>query len=79
VWAKATSFPYFPSRIIDHVNDWQTVPQRVLDLEESMAKHGAVRLVRFYDKEGSYGWVPEERIIPLGGPDDEVYLAVSLS
>ncbi|KLT46484.1 hypothetical protein CC85DRAFT_281589 [Cutaneotrichosporon oleaginosum] len=77
VWAKATSFPYFPARIINHVKDWQTVPQSVLDLEENMSKNGPVTLVRFYDKEGSYGWVSEDKMVPLGGEADEIYLAVS--
>ncbi|BEI85170.1 hypothetical protein CcaverHIS002_0505710 [Cutaneotrichosporon cavernicola] len=75
VWAKVTSFPYFPAQIVDPVTERETVPQSVLDLEESSAKNGAVLLVRFYDKEGSWGWATEDRIAPIGGEDDVLYLA----
>lgn len=79
VWAKVTSFPFFPAVIVDHVKDWETVPQAVLDLEEGekQGKDGPVRLVRFYGKTRTFGWVTEDRLAVLGTDADEAYLAVS--
>lgn len=82
VWAKITSYPYFPAIVVDHVGEWETVPQSVLDLEEHETEaHGKVWLVRFYDKQRSYGWMAADKLDMLGTDDelDELYLAVGFS
>lgn len=66
--------------VVDHVGQWETVPQAVLDLEDDeTTAHGRVWLVRFYDKQRSYGWMPAEKLDRLGVDDevDQMYLAVS--
>ncbi|KAK4684585.1 hypothetical protein P7C73_g5593, partial [Tremellales sp. Uapishka_1] len=78
VWAKLSSFPYFPAEVIDPDDEESHVPTIVLDLGEEIRQAGSrVWLVRFFDKQASYGWMPRERLDMLGEVDaiDQMYLA----
>lgn len=79
VWAKVTSYPYFPGYVVDYANEPETVPQSVLDLEEAENAKARAWLVRFYDRGRTYGWVHEDRMEVLGVDEgvDGLFLAVS--
>lgn len=78
VWAKITSYPHFPAVVLDLDADSASVPQAVLNLEASENEKSRAWLVRFHDKQRSYGWMHEERMDILGTDPalDEMYLAV---
>lgn len=77
VWAKVTSYPYFPGVVVDPRADPAIVPEAVLALEEEENKNAKAWLVRFYDKQGSWGWMHAERLERLGQDKDvdAMYLA----
>lgn len=66
-----TSYPYFPGVVIDPGADPSIVPESVLALQSDEEKAGRVWLVRFHDKQGSWGWMHAERIEPLGKDEGE--------
>lgn len=74
VWAKMTSYPYFPGLVMDPVEDEKQIPNAVKALRPKGEK---VWLVRFFDSQSSFGWIPRNRLDLLGALDeiDEWHLA----
>jgi NuA3 HAT complex component NTO1 len=73
------SWPYFPAEIIDENLDDETdpIPKTLLDRREELARNnaangGRVWLVRFFDKQNSYGWIPASRLDLLSSDDCEL-------
>ena len=72
VWAKLTSFPYFPAEIIDVTNDDPSeIPPSVFQNRTQAEKENGAQgqrtwLVRFFDSQNSYGWIPAKKLDLLG-------------
>ncbi|ORY33154.1 hypothetical protein BCR39DRAFT_521494 [Naematelia encephala] len=82
VWAKLTSFPFFPAEVIDPEDPEQGVPNQVIfgraaAEADNQATGLRTWLVRFFDAQASYGWIPAKQLDMLGDSDevDEGYLA----
>lgn len=71
MWAKVTSYPYFPGVVVDPVADPSIVPDAVMALQEEENKTARAWLVRFHDKQGSWGWMHAERLEALGENEGE--------
>ena len=68
VWAKMISYPYFPGLVMDPVEDEKQIPDAVKEREP---KGEEVWLVRFFDSQSSFGWIPRNRLDLLGALDGE--------
>lgn len=71
------SFPFFPAEVIDEADDSddEITPAVFENREDSEAKNGAkgqkTWLVRFFDAQASYGWIPASKLDMLGESDSE--------
>ena len=68
------SFPFFPAEIIDPVIEAADLPPDVLKNRstsevQNMARGARTWLVRFFDAQASYGWIPMARLDMLGEDD----------
>jgi len=68
------SFPYFPGEIIDPNVDPEDIPSAVFENRsaseaQNMARGGRTWLVRFFDTQASFGWIPISRLDMLGEND----------
>jgi NuA3 HAT complex component NTO1 len=75
VWARQTSYPYFPAEIIDYTDDDMDIPPAVLDLQPDMTNE-VFWLIRFFDAQASYAWIPRKRLDMLGEDDGESWTCI---
>ena len=68
------SFPYFPAEVIDPSVDPEDIPAAVFENRTASETQNMVRgnrawLVRFFDAQASFGWIPRSRLDMLGEND----------
>ena len=68
------SFPHFPAEIVDPSDPENIIPEPVLDNRETIERDNHAQgqktwLVRFFDAQDSYGWIPASRLDYLGYDD----------
>ena len=77
IFSVVISFPYFPAEIIDQTDpDPTEIPPSVFkNRAQAEKENGAAGkktwLVRFFDAQASYGWIPASRLDLLGEDNGE--------
>lgn len=82
VWAKWSTFPYFPAEIIDLEDEEEAafIAPVVFDkrpTEEEDEAKGQSWLARFYDAHNTYAWLRADKLDMLGEDDGESVLSRS--
>jgi len=72
-------YPYFPAEVVDPEEERQLLSPSVFKEEarvRASSKGSKIYLVNFFDKNNTYGWIPEHKLDLLGVDDGSCSLSV---